>query len=378
MIAWFYKYGFVLLLLNTILYSIPETNIYIAPTIFYFLMGTGLILLIINPSQIKDVILHRSFLFLLLINLINLLYFIFFEDVFNQQSLEFLMARFVQFFIISLSVYHNYDYYKTKFPNLIVKIISFVIIISLVVNPDLFSDRYHGIIWNPNMLASLSFISFSFLFLKTKTKTTLDIFLLILFFIVSIATGSALALLMIVCVFIFKFGFSIRNMIYGIMGLSLLFVVSNADLKTSFNRVSFDKIYRTSQISLAIENLNEKLWFGYGLSVYDGNIVESKIREKYEEWHMASHNGYLSLLLQYGLIVGSLVIIIIFRKSGILFLHFFRKERSYNIYLFIIFVTFVATFFESLITGINEFQTLLFWFSLSYLSYSKYLQDYEN
>ena len=92
MIAWFYKYGFVLLLLNTILYSIPETNITIAPTIFYFLMGTGLILLIINPSQIKDVIFHRSFLFLLLINLVNLVYFLFFENEFNQVSFNFLLA----------------------------------------------------------------------------------------------------------------------------------------------------------------------------------------------------------------------------------------------------------------------------------------------
>ena len=134
MIAWFYKYGFVLLLLNTILYSIPETNTTIAPRIFYFLMGTGLILLIINPSQIKDVIFHRSFLFLLLINLVNLVYFLFFESEFNQDSLNFLLARFVQFSLISLAIYHNYDYYKNRFPNLLVKIIAFVVIIGLFVN----------------------------------------------------------------------------------------------------------------------------------------------------------------------------------------------------------------------------------------------------
>ena len=137
MIAWFYKYGFVLLLLNTILYSIPQTN-NIAPTIFYFLMGTGLILLIINPSQIKDVIFHRSFLFLLLINLVNLVYFLFFESEFNQDSFNFLLARFMQFSLISLSIYHNYDYYKKKFPSIIIMIIAVVVIIGLFIFQALF------------------------------------------------------------------------------------------------------------------------------------------------------------------------------------------------------------------------------------------------
>ena len=378
MIRWFYKYGFVLLLLNTILYSINETKDTVAPIVFYFLMGIGLLLLIINPAQIKDVIFHRSFLFLLLINLVNLVYFLFFESEFNQDSLNFLLARFVQFSLISLAIYHNYDYYKNRFPNLLVKIIAFVVIIGLFVNPYLFTGRYSGIIWNPNMLSSLSVISFSFLLLKTETKTNVDIFLLILFFIVSIATGSTLALLMIVFLFMFKFGFSISNVLFGIMGLILLFIISSTNLQTSFNRVSFEKLYRVKQTNLAIEHLNDKPWLGYGIGVYDGNIEGSKRLEEYAEWHMASHNGYLAILLQYGLIVGFLFIIIIFRKSGVLFFYFFRKERRYNIFVFIILVTFVAAFFESLITGINEFQTILFWFSLSYLSYSKYLHDYED
>jgi len=227
MIAWFYKYGFVLLLLNTILYSIPEINITIAPKIFYFLMGTGLILLIINPSQIKDVIFHSSFLFLLLINVINLIYYLFFEDEFNQKSLEFLMARFVQFSLISLSIYHNYDYYKKKFSSLIIKAISIIVVLGLFVDPDLLSGRYYGIIWNPNMLASLTVLAFSFVLMKDEKKTNLDVLLLILFFIVSIATGSRLALLIITVSFIYKFGLSIRNVFYAIIGFILLFLISN-------------------------------------------------------------------------------------------------------------------------------------------------------
>jgi hypothetical protein len=380
MIAWFYKYGFVLLLLNTILYSIPETNITIAPTIFYFLMGTGLILLIINPSQIKDVIFHRSFLFLLLISLVNLVYFLFFESEFNQDSLEFLMARFVQFSLISLSIYHNYDYYKKKFSSLIIKVISIIVVLGLFVDPDLLSGRYYGIIWNPNMLASLSVLAFSFVLMKNEKRTNLDVLLLILFFIVSIATGSRLALLIITVSFIYKFGLSIRNVFYAIIGFVLLFLISSIDLNTSFNRFSSQDILndRTDQFNFAVNNLEKEFWFGYGLSEYSGLPSNVDVPEEYQGLLIASHNGYLSIFLQYGIIFGFFIILIIMRKSLMLSSYFIRKEQKDNIFLFIVILTLIASMFETLLTGINEFHTILFWFSLSYLSYSKYLQDYED
>ena len=380
MIAWFYKYGFVLLLLNTILYSIPETNITIAPTIFYFLMGTGFILLIINPSQIKDVIFHRSFLFLLLINAINLIYYLFFESEFNQDSLEFLLARFVQFSLISLAIYHNYDYYKKKFSSLLIKVISIIVVLGLFVDPDLLSGRYYGIIWNPNMLASLSVLSFSFVLMKNEKKTNVDVLLLILFFIVSIATGSRLALLIITVSFIYKFGLSIRNVFYAIIGFVLLFLISSIDLNTSFNRFSSQDILndRTDQFNFAVNNLEKEFWFGYGLSEYSGLPSNVDIPEEYQGLLIASHNGYLSIFLQYGIIFGFFIILIIMRKSLILSSYFIRKEQKDNIFLFIVILTLITSMFETLLTGINEFHTILFWFSLSYLSYSKYLQDYED
>jgi O-antigen ligase len=381
MIRWFYKYGFVLLLLNTILYSINETKDTVAPIVFYFLMGGGLFLLVINPAQIKDVIFHKSFLFLFLINLINLIYFLFFEDEFNQKSLQFLMARFVQFSLISLSIYHNYDYYKKKFPSLITKAISFTIILGLFYNPYLFSEsRYNGIIWNPNMLASLSVLAFSFLLMKNEKKTNLDVFLLILLFIVSIATGSRLALLGIAFAFIYKFGFSFRNTLYALMGLILLIILSTTDLDTSFNRFYSQDILndRTEQFNFAIENINKKLWFGYGLSEYSGNPEEIEIPEEYQGFFMASHNGYLSLFLQYGLLFGSFILLIILRKSLGLLFYYIKKEQKDSIFLFVIFLTLISALFETLVTGINEFHTILFWFSLSYLSYSRFIEDYES
>ena len=90
---------------------------------------------------------------------------------------------------------------------------------------------------------------------------------------------------------------------------------------------------------------------------------------------MGAHNGYLSILLQYGIIFGGLVILIIFKKSLEIIRFYYGKNDHNLIYLFLIIYTLIAANFESLITGINEFHTILFWFSLAYLSYSKSLEE---
>ena len=93
---------------------------------------------------------------------------------------------------------------------------------------------------------------------------------------------------------------------------------------------------------------------------------------------MASHNGYLAILIQYGLLFGAIFLLILLKKSVSLVLYFNTVNHSSQIYIFIVVFTLLAANFESLITGINEFMTVLFWFSLSYLSYSKFIKKHES
>ena len=379
MIKWIYKYGLVVLLLNTILYSIPETMHTIAPSIFYSIMFLTILFLLINPHHLREVLFHRSFLFILLINCLNLVYFLFFDDIKNQKSLEYLLARFGQYSLISFSVYYNFNYFKTDFPDLLIKAIAFVIILGLIFNPFIFNDRYEGILWNPNMLASISVIAFSYLLIKNSSKSNMDYFLLILFFIVAISTGSRIVIIGVALSFIFKFGFSLRNLMYSIFALLMLLVVSSTNLNTSFNRIASQSIFndRTLQFELALEGINDKLIKGHGLSNYSG-ISEIALGEDYDGLIVSAHNGYLSLFIQYGLIFGSLILLIILRKSLEVLNFFIQAEGHIKFYLFIVVYTLIAANFESLITGINEFHTILFWFSLTYLSYSKFLKQYES
>ena len=64
-------------------------------------------------------------------------------------------------------------------------------------------------------------------------------------------------------------------------------------------------------------------------------------------------------------------LIIILRKAFILIIKHISNNQV-HIYVFILLYTLIASIYESLIVGINEFITILFWFSLSKLSFYKY------
>ena len=254
MIRWFIKYGFVLLLFNTIFYSIDETKDNIAPFIFYAVMSLGLLSLLFNPQQTKLVLFHRSFLFLLILNLINLTYYLFLDDIFHQPSFQYLIARFTQFSIISFAVYYNQEYFKFRFFLHLVYFIMLVVVLGLVIYPNIFIDRYSGIIWNPNMLASLTVIAFSVLLLQNRKKSFLEILSLVLLFIIAFSTGSRSVILAIGLAFLFKYRFSLRNALHAFIAIIMTTFILSIDLDTSINRISSCSLLddRLDQYSFAL------------------------------------------------------------------------------------------------------------------------------
>ena len=48
----------------------------------------------------------------MILNLINLIYYLFFDSISNIDSLEYLMARFMSFSLISLSIYYNFSFLR--------------------------------------------------------------------------------------------------------------------------------------------------------------------------------------------------------------------------------------------------------------------------
>ena len=378
MIKWLFKYGAVIFLFNSILLSIESTYV-IGNQIFLALMGIFLFVLLINPKQIKTILFHKAFSFLLIINLLNLLYFFLFHSISDYDAIKYLMARGVQFSIISTSIYFNYEYYKNKFFDHLVYVVFGIVVFGLVINPSLFSGRYSGIIWNPNMFSSLVVTAFSIHFLKYEKRTRFDYFILFILLMSALASGSRGSLVAIILVFLLKYGFTLRNMIYGLLALSISFVVLSINLETSINRFAENNMFndRILQFEFAYLSVQEKLFTGYGLDKYayiDKSLVPIYLKDKI----IGAHNGYLAILAQYGIIFGSVILFLIFRKSLQAYSYFKNKKSFESVYLFIILYVLIASIYESLITGINEFTTILFWFSLSILSYSIFLKENES
>jgi len=372
MIKWLFKYGAAIFLFNTILLSIVFTY-QLGDIIFLGCMALFALLLVINPKQIRHILFHKAFTFFLIINVLNLSYFILFHSVFEIPALKYILARGVQFSVISFSIYFHYDYYKSKFLDHLVYLIFAIVLISFVSNPYIFSGRYSGIIWNPNMFSSLSVIAFAILFLQNKIKSNFDYFMLFSFLLMAIVSGSRGSLVALFLVYLLKYGFSFRNLLYGVIAFAFAIAISVINLDTSLNRLAEQSMFgdRMLQYKYAIVSIKHKLFIGYGLDKYayiNKSLVPIFLKGKV----MGAHNGYLALLTQYGIIFGSLMLYIISQQSYKL-LSFFRNSLEYErVYVFIIIYTLIASLYETLITGINEFQTILFWFALAFLSYSRF------
>ena len=378
MIKWLFKYGAVIFILNTILLSIQQTYS-LGNQIFLFIMAVFAILLVFNPIQIKNILFHKAFSFLLVLNIINIFYFLLFHNISDFEAFKYLIARGIQFSIISVSIFFHFDFYKLKFPDLIVNLIFIILILGFFINPYIFSGRYSGIIWNPNMLSSFVVIAFAFLFLKKERKTIFQIFMLFVFILIALASGSRGTLVAITLAFLIKYGFSSRNVVYGTIAIIFYFIILNFQIDTSLNRFNNQSLLsdRILQLQYAIASIKNKLFIGYGLDKY-AYIDKSLVPYFLKGQIIGAHNGYLAILTQYGIIFGGTVLFIILQKSYNVFSFFRNSDDSERVYLFIVIYTLIAASYESLMTGINEFNTILFWFSLAILSFSRYKKEDAN
>ncbi|MEE2700026.1 MAG: O-antigen ligase family protein [Bacteroidota bacterium] len=372
MVKWLLKYGAAIFLFNTVLLSI-EATYNIGSQIFLGLMVLFSFVLIINPDHTKDILTNKSFSFLLVLNIINLAYWLLFHDLSDSEALKYLLARGVQFSIISVSIFHHYEYYSDKFFTHLVYAIFFIITLGLIFNPYIFSSRYSGIIWNPNALASFTTIGFAVLLLKERDKTNFEKFMLFLFLLISISTGSRGVLVGITLAFVIRYGFSIRNIFYTVLAIITFFLVFNLNFDTSLNRFGAQSLLndRWNQLYYAFHTFLQKPITGWGLDKYA--FIDTRIIPYYlQEVIIGAHNGYLAILVQYGILFSSIIFYIIFSRAYSV-LNYFRKTRiGYTaIYSFIIVYTLLAAIYESLMTGINEFHTIMFWLSLAILSYSR-------
>ena len=381
MIKWMLKYGAVIFMLNIFLASIESTFV-LSSIIFKVIMVIYSILFLVNIFQLKNVIFHKAFSVFLFINLINIFYFLLFHSINDFKAIQFLLARIIQFTIISTSIYYNFEYYKQNFLNHLTIFVSILVTFGFLLNPDIISDRYSGLIWNSNTLSVFVIMAFSILLLKEKRKEQIDYLILGVLLLTSLATGSRGVIIGIGLAYLIKYRFSSRIFFYLIIGIGLYSILINFNLFTSANRFAEQSVFndRILQYKYAYETFLQKPLFGFGLDKYsfiNTDLIPEYIYSSVDGSILASHNGYIALLIQYGIVFGLFIIFLIFQNIFFLWTYFEKSIDINRTYLYIIIFGVLGAIYETLITGINDFHTFLFWFSIAFLSYSKYRDKFE-
>jgi O-antigen ligase len=157
------------------------------------------------------------------------------------------------------------------------------------------------------------------------------------------------------------------------------FGLINLHLDTSVNRFESQNLFsdRFLQYKYAFETLLQKPLFGFGLDKY-AYINPELVPHYLKGYIIGAHNGYLAILVQYGIVFGLFIIGLIFYQTIKFYFKIEKEAEGELTYLYIIIYALLASFYESMITGINEFHTVLFWFALAFLSFSDFKKKHED
>lgn len=366
------KYGAYIFLLNNLLFSISGFQ-QIANTIFLVLSAFFLLITLLNAPFFKNVFLNKSFRFYLSIHAINLLYYLLVEfgDI---ESFKYLSAKSIQLIIFTSTIYFTHETFKIDLIRLIKYLCALSLILSIIFNFPGFSDRYLGIFFNPNEFAIIMVYGFS-LFLITTKKTLIDIVFLFLFLIFILLSGSRAALLGIALSILVNFKLK-KITIFSTLLIFLaayLFRELPAISRLLNEDVFFNRRY---EFIYALKTFYNELWFGNGLKNY-AYINENVIHSYDQEIDYGAHNGYLSLLVQYGLVFSIIFYTIVTKNLYKTFVYLrskMREDKEYKYFYFIIIYTLANGMFENSFSGINFFQGSLFWLVIGYVLYDINLQ----
>ncbi|MBL6663911.1 MAG: O-antigen ligase family protein [Flavobacteriales bacterium] len=376
------KYLAFIFLLNNIFFGFKDFN-QLSENSFLIIMGFSLLLTIYSIKILKNVVFDKSFKIFFFLNFLNLIYYLFIE-IGDLESLKYLAARFVQFSIFSISVYLLQDDFANKF----VKFLKFVTIGSLLASlalkfPD-FESRYQGIFFNPNEFSIIMVIGFA-LILFTEKRTTINYSLMLLFLFVIVISGSRSAIAGLgIAIITYILHHKSRNLlnIFFIVGSLLLFSFFGGQNNAIQRMLEFDLlINRKYEYLYAIDTFLQKPLFGHGLKNY-AYIDFSLIQFDDVKINFGAHNGYISILVQYGAIFSTLFFSILIYNLNKIYrakIEIFGENILQTKFLF--FLITYALFnglFENTIIGINFFQTNLFWLTLAYFLYVLYQKDESN
>ena len=362
------KYGIGLYLFVSLLYKlkfiVPQqfTNV-----LYYFLMGFGMILFFVHLKILFFRKNKKAFGIFYTILVLNCAYLLVIN--FDLKGLLYVLAKFSTANLIAFGLIFNFDFYKNAFIKYFKFVIAGVLLAGYLfglVPADLSGASRLEIGFNANDVGLFGSIgALSVLIFNTKWyKSKIDIFFFLFFILLSLLSGSKAAFLNLVLGAILVYGLK-RNIIFAGVGfLIMLIVASSLGFTTAIYRLGNTNAFDTREDTFekGLQTINDSFWIGHGLDKY------AWTDPKYwavNEAPLGPHNGYFSVIIMYGAIFGALfflLLLLILLKNVRIYLK--HTDIFIKFCTIMSLLTFVNAFFESLIVGINEFITVIFWFSV--------------
>jgi len=223
------------------------------------------------------------------------------------------------------------------------------------------------------------------LILFTEKKSTINYLLLTLFLFVIVLSGSRSAIVgLSIAIFSYVLHHKSRNLnnilfiVLTMVAFSLLGGQNNAiqrmfEVDLLVNR-KYEYLY-------AFDTFLQKPLFGHGLKNY-AYVDFSLIQFDDVQIDYGAHNGYLSILVQYGFIFSIIFFSVFFYFINKIYrskIEIFGENVLQTKFLFfLITYTLVNGMFENTLIGINFFQSNLLWVTLAYFLYVLYHKDESN
>jgi len=306
--------------------------------------------------------------------------FVFYEfiigvDYINTKTLLYLLSRIVIFVIIISGISHNEDFYQGKAIKWLVLTMSFFLLYSLATGGFTeTSGRVGGGYTNSNTAGAMGAVIVGMLVFKMKNKKWSFIPLICLFagMLGVLGGGSRAGFLMLGLLVFMRYGFNLKTIGMGVSLVVLgLFILPAMGIETvGIQRVidtysGIEGTNRDVEREAAQWMIAQKPLTGWGFQA----VNQSKAAMISQ---LGAHNGYLEMTKQMGYPCTIAFILIVLSTLIKNIVTVKKKGKALGLFFSIAVVLLVDANYESILIGVHEYITNLFFVSLAMISCRTY------
>lgn len=361
----FSKATFILFLLEQFLMQFSLVRFPMLPLLLYLCLSLMICSIFLNLKNFK----YIPFPILFFVSLMSI-YFLIFE-LSSLESFFYLLSKGVSLLFIALLSYQLIKNNDVKFLLFMRNVLLCVIFFSALL-PDHYGGRATGVLGNANELGSTAVLTLIFV-LNTHSKRWFYYLCLVLCVYVVLISGSRAAFIGMAIVFALLNKISLKVKVLYSLVFALSFGILTSSISTLQRFEGEVTNTRSSEWNVATYIISKKPYFGGGLQSYSG--TDKDFAYLYDETKaLGAHNGYLTLVMMFGIPLSSILIFVFiypFRELFIRPKYFIYSGNSTVTIAFTGAVTlFVLAMAETFFTGVNSLQASLFLFLYTMFIYS--------